>query len=136
MLDTFCCFPLPVPGGKWLQSSERSPFSAALTPELAFPLCSGHRCELDLDSCSLLLLFLGLNKMLLLQVRQNCSSPTCLSFGDHIMHPKHLAAKFVQVMHNYRYYDTSFDNLSLELLKALFFPSPLDGPYNVETGCS
>uniref|UniRef100_A0A3P9I5I2 non-specific serine/threonine protein kinase n=2 Tax=Oryzias TaxID=8089 RepID=A0A3P9I5I2_ORYLA len=29
-------------------------------------------------------------------VRQNCSSPTCLSFGDHIMHPKHLAAKFVQ----------------------------------------
>uniref|UniRef100_H2MS90 non-specific serine/threonine protein kinase n=1 Tax=Oryzias latipes TaxID=8090 RepID=H2MS90_ORYLA len=31
-----------------------------------------------------------------LSVRQNCSSPTCLSFGDHIMHPKHLAAKFVQ----------------------------------------
>ena len=34
---------------------------------------------------------------LLLQVRQNSSSPTSLSFGDHMMHPKQLAVKFVQV---------------------------------------
>uniref|UniRef100_A0A8D3CH39 Tousled like kinase 1 n=1 Tax=Scophthalmus maximus TaxID=52904 RepID=A0A8D3CH39_SCOMX len=29
-------------------------------------------------------------------VRQNSSSPTSLSFGDHMMHPKQLAVKFVQ----------------------------------------
>ncbi|XP_058478116.1 LOW QUALITY PROTEIN: serine/threonine-protein kinase tousled-like 1 [Solea solea] len=29
-------------------------------------------------------------------VRQNSSSPTSLSFGDHIIHPKQLAVKFVQ----------------------------------------
>lgn len=34
---------------------------------------------------------------LLLQVRQNSSSPTSLSFGDHMTHPKQLALKFVQV---------------------------------------
>ena len=33
----------------------------------------------------------------LLQVRQNSSSPTSLSFGDHTMHPKQLAIKCVQV---------------------------------------
>ena len=34
---------------------------------------------------------------LLLQVRQNSSSPTSLSFGDHMAHPKQQAVKCVQV---------------------------------------
>uniref|UniRef100_A0A668AR26 non-specific serine/threonine protein kinase n=1 Tax=Myripristis murdjan TaxID=586833 RepID=A0A668AR26_9TELE len=53
-------------------------------------------CTHNPFSCSIWHCLLTNLMYFLLQVRQNSSSPTSLSFGDHMMHPKQLAVKFVQ----------------------------------------
>lgn len=93
-----------VSGREWVQSCERSPPCAPLTPELTFPVSSGPCCKLSriITSRSFFLITLfhasrPINELFLFQVRQNSSSPTNMSFGDQMTNPKQLSVKFVQV---------------------------------------
>lgn len=93
-----------VPGRKWVQSSQRSPTGDPVATELTFPLHSGPSREFSPTGAittrfSAVFCSPSVTHRLFCwsQVRQNSSSPTSLSFVDHMTHPKQLALKFVQV---------------------------------------
>lgn len=86
-----------------------------------------------------------LSLSLLLQVGQNSSPPTSLSFGDHLTQPKQLAVKFVQVRRDCDHSglqqlfcsrSSFFFFSSWQLFnKLLLLYSAPDRPHSVKAGC-